>query len=124
MQSKMFRLFNRFLFIGLTLWFAGDRTSAAAEKEPPSARPAKSESWCVIYLGGQRIGYHQSVEETLVQDGTAIVKTSIVSSMTFKRFGQSTVIRTLQTSEETVDGHLRRLRYEVENPPASPKITT
>ena len=102
--------------------FADDRPASQPLK--PASKPVKEETWNVIYLGGQRIGHQQSAIETVLQNGTPIVKTSTVTNMTIKRFNQSMVIRQLLTTEETQDGDLRRFRFEMANPPAAPQVTS
>ena len=92
-------------------------------QEPEPAAPAKEESWQVIYLSGQRIGFAHSVTETIKQDGRNVVRTSSDSHMTIKRFGQSLVMKQTVTTEESVKGDLFSFRYEMANPPASSTST-
>ena len=73
----------------------------AVAQEPKAAAPAKEESWQVIYLSGQRIGFAHSVTEAVKQDGRDVVRTSSDSHMTIKRFGQSLVMKqTVATTGE------------------------
>ncbi|WP_010588103.1 transglutaminase-like domain-containing protein [Schlesneria paludicola] len=92
--------------------------------EQNEKKPAREETWNVIYLSGHRIGYGQSVVENLQQDGVAIVRTSAKVHMRLKRFDQTLVINQLQMTEETAAGELRMFRLEETNPPAKPKITS
>ncbi len=93
-------------------------------EEPSTKLPQKEESWQVIYLGGQRIGYSRSIVETVQQDGTPIVKTSSIANMLFKRFGQSLEMKQTLTTEETPSGDLLRFRFEMANPPAMTSATS
>lgn len=93
-------------------------------EEADASLPPKEDSWHVIYLAGQRIGFSHSTLETVQQDGMPVVKTTSVTSMTIKRFGQSLQMKQELTTEETLDGDLRRFRYEAANPPAMPSITS
>jgi hypothetical protein len=87
-------------------------------------QPAREETWQVIYLSGQRIGYSRSVIENVSQDGGTIVKTSSISNMSFKRFGQTLIMKQSLSTEETTEGDLRRFRFETANPPAMTAVTT
>lgn len=101
----------------------GSSIQSTAFAQTPSAKlPAKEESWYVVYLSGQRIGYQQSIVETVSDNGSPIVKTSSVNHMSIKRFGQALVMRQLLTTRETVDGNLLSFRYEMSNPPAATQI--
>jgi len=107
--------------IALGLVFYSTTTWA---KEPAAKSPAREEAWNVIYLSGTRIGFSQSIVETVEQNGTSIVKTFNVSNMKIKRFGQTLVLKQTLSTEETVDGELRQFRYEQANPPATTSITS
>ncbi|MBC8114071.1 MAG: transglutaminase domain-containing protein [Candidatus Saccharimonas sp.] len=95
----------------------------AVAQEPKPAAPAKEESWQVIYLSGQRIGFAHSVTETIKQDGRDVVRSSSDSHMTIKRFGQSLVMKQTVATEESTEGDLFTFRYEMANPPASSTST-
>ncbi len=88
-----------------------------------AAKVEKSDSWQVIYLSGQRIGYAHSSTEPFEQDGQEMVRSTTVANMTIKRFGQSLVMKTTLITEETFDGELRKFSYESANPPASSTST-
>jgi uncharacterized cupredoxin-like copper-binding protein len=84
----------------------------------------KEETWQVIYLSGQRIGYSHNLIESITQQGTEIVRTSSVSNMTIKRFGQSLVMKQTITTDETPTGDMLKFNYEMANPPAASTLTT
>ena len=86
--------------------------------------PAKEDTWHVIYLSGQRIGFSHSTLETIDQDGEVIVKTSSVTHMTIKRFNQTLQMGQTLSTEETLAGDLRRFRFEMSNPPAMSSVTS
>lgn len=92
--------------------------------DPAGKLPEREESWAVIYLSGQRIGYIQSSVETVQQGNARIVKTSMLSNMTIKRFGQELKLNQSLTTEETPEGDLLQFRFELNNPPAAPTITS
>ena len=97
--------------------------SSFAQDLPAKALP-KEETWQVIYLAGQRIGYSRSTVETVGSDESAIVKTTSDTFMTIKRFGQTLVMKQALTTEETPAGELRRFRFEMANPPAMSSVTS
>lgn len=92
--------------------------------EPTSKSPVREESWNVIYLSGQRIGYSQSIIETIDQGGTPVVKTTAQTHMTIKRFKESLVLKQSLTMEESINGDMRRFRFEQANPPAASTVMT
>ena len=83
-----------------------------------AAEAEKGESWQVIYLGGQRIGYSHSLIESFERDGKSLIRTSSTTSMTFKRIGDKLVMKQILTTEETLDGQLLKFHFELSNPPA------
>lgn len=93
--------------------------AAAAETQAP----VKEDTWQVIMLSGQRIGYAHLLIEPVEQDGQTIVRTSTLAHMTIRRFGQSLVMKQTLTTEETINGDLLRFRFEMANPPASSTST-
>ena len=108
----------------LTISFAiGLLPSSFAQDSQAKASP-KEETWQVIYLAGQRIGYSRSTVETIGSNESAIVKTTSDTFMTIKRFGQTLVMKQALTTEETATGELQRFRFEMANPPAMSSITS
>jgi hypothetical protein len=83
-----------------------------------TAKVEREESWQVIYLNGQRVGYARMLTDPRERDGKPIVHTAAETHMTIKRFGQTLNMSTLGTSEETVDGDLLDFTFEMKNPPA------
>lgn len=89
-----------------------------------SSKIEREENWQSIYLSGQRIGYSHTIVEPVEQNGKIIVRTTSVSNMTIKRFGQSLVMKQNVTTEETTDGDMLNFLYETANPPAQTTSTT
>ena len=110
--------------LGFSLAFHLLSGSLSFAQETPPKVMTKEETWQVIYLAGQRIGYSRSTVETVGSDESAIVKTTSDTFMTIKRFGQSIVMKQALTTEETPSGELRRFRFEMANPPAMSSITS
>lgn len=88
-----------------------------------AAKVEKADSWQVIFLSGQRIGYAHSSTEPFEHGGKEMVRSTTIANMTIKRFGQSLVMRTTLITEETIDGDLLKFSYESANPPASSTST-
>ena len=109
---------------GLFLVFSFFFETFSFAQESPTKAPPKEETWQVIYLAGQRIGYTRSTVETVGTDASAIVKTTSDTFMTIKRFGQTLVMKQALTTEETLAGDLRRFRFEMANPPAMSSVTS
>ena len=110
--------------LGISLVFICSFESSSFGQESPTKAPPKEETWQVIYLAGQRIGYTRSTVETVGSDASAIVKTTSDTFMTIKRFGQTLVMKQALTTEETPAGDLRRFRFEMATPPAMSSVTS
>lgn len=87
-----------------------------------SAADATSESWHVVYIGNQRVGYEVSRDRSELPDKKKILINDLESHMTLKRFGQALSMSTTTRTEESESGELLRFTVEMKNPPA--QITT
>lgn len=81
------------------------------------------ESWQVINLSGQRVGYGRVSMRKVTRDGKTLYLTENSQRMTIKRFGQSLTIETISRTEETEDGSLLNYEFEMNNPPRSSSRT-
>jgi hypothetical protein len=117
----------------------------AAESQPAAKAPAKStgskdadkspeiavkssksddeETWQVILLDEQRIGWSRTSTKTLRRDGKSILRTSNDVAMKFRRFGQHIDMQKTLTTEETPEGDLLSYTMELRNPPAATTTT-
>lgn len=78
---------------------------------------ANEESWNVIYLNEQRIGYGRVVVHEEKRDRQTIVKSDVEEHLSIRRFGQELKISVKTHTEETKDGELLSYSYEMTNPP-------
>ncbi|MBM79793.1 MAG: hypothetical protein CMJ78_04280 [Planctomycetaceae bacterium] len=99
----------------MQLWLA---TASADEKKTQD-----EDSWQVIYIGKDRVGYARTVQRETEVDGQTLIVMNSESHMTLKRFGQTIrFIQVLQTTE-TKDGDWLSFVSEMRNPPAKPNRT-
>jgi len=77
------------------------------------------ESWQVINLSGQRVGYGRISTREIDRAGQKVFVTDHVERLTIKRFGQSLRIETSVRTEETAAGELLKYEFVMKNPPAS-----
>jgi hypothetical protein len=96
---------------------------ATAAEQSVATKVEREESWQVIYISGQRVGFSHTLVEPVDQDGKTVVHTSNITKMTIKRFGQSLVMKTTLTTDETLDGDMLRFSFEMANPPATSTST-
>lgn len=94
----------------------------------PAVRAAEGdgkadESWQVINLSGQRVGYGRVSMRKIERDGKTLYRTENSQQLTIKRFGQSLTIETISRTEETEDGQLLNYEFEMNNPPKSSSKT-
>lgn len=76
------------------------------------------ESWQVIHLSGQRIGYGRVVIRKVERDGDTIYVTDSEEHLSIRRFGQQLRIQVKTHTEESADGQLQSFTFEMKNPPA------
>jgi hypothetical protein len=81
------------------------------------------ESWQVINLSGQRVGYGRVSTREIKRDGKTIFVTEHSERLTIKRFGQTLSIETKTRTEETAEGVLLNYEFVMNNPPASSSKT-
>lgn len=121
--------FRRLVLMALVLWvsrgqyptlFAQAPVIQPGNRAPQAAKdPNAHENWEVIYLGGKRIGYsHAKTRQTEYQGKPAIATTSD-TQLTFKRLGDTTLIKTHQEVVEKPSGELLSYVFEMRNPPKS-----
>lgn len=80
--------------------------------------PDFEESWSVIHMSGQRVGYARSSVRKVQRDGQTIYLAAHEEHITMRRFGQEIRIISKTKTEETEDGQLLGYTFEMENPPA------
>jgi hypothetical protein len=98
--------------------------------QQPEIRPGKAadpkiqdryahEAWEVIYLGENRIGYAHAKTRTTEHNGQPAITTTSDMHLTFKRLGDTTIIKTHQEVTESLTGELLAFEFEMRNPPKS-----
>ena len=93
--------------------------SQFARAEDKTAKGKEDESWNVIYMAGQRVGYGRAVSREEERDGRTVYITTMEEHITIRRFGQAIQIHSTSTTEEAEDGRLLSYAFEMRNPPAS-----
>lgn len=89
--------------------------------QQPTAR--QDDSWQIIFIGDQRIGYTREYERKVSVDEQSLIRTVSDTSMTIKRFGQTLKIQTILTTDETERGKMVSFTYQMNNPPADSTTT-
>ena len=94
-----------------------------AQSSVKTSAAVAEESWQVIHIGGQRVGYQYSRERVELRDKKKIVITVNDSRTTLKRFGQELKMSSSLRIEEAESGELLRFSFEVKNPPIQDSLT-
>jgi len=102
------------LVVALLLTAIASQSALAAD----AAAPDVEESWTVIYMSGQRVGYGRATVRKEQRDRQTIYLASHEEHVTMRRFGQEIRMISRTKTEETEDGSLLRYTFEMENPPA------
>lgn len=89
-----------------------------AAEEAAKAKPTR-ESWQIIQLGEDRIGYAHSTAAPAERDGKKVIRSVSETNLTIKRFGQTLKMSTQSVFEETPEGELLSFSHVTENPPVS-----
>lgn len=106
------------------VWLAIANPLSADENQKPAQRNIeREESWQVVLISGQRVGYGRSLTEPVERDGEQLIHSVVETHLTIKRFGQSLRMVTTLEAEETLDGSLRQFTFEMANPPKGPTRT-
>ena len=93
---------------------------AVAQEAPRKAKIEAEESWQVIEMLGQRIGYGHTVVKPIEEDGQTVIRTDSDVHIAMKRFGQKLVMKVSIGTRETVAGDVLSFEYVTQNPPAAP----
>jgi len=98
--------------------YAQRQTSRTQTTGEQSIKNAKQDSWQVIFIGEQRIGYvREKVREILV-DGKTVIRSTSDTHMTLKRLGQTLRMQMIFTTDEAETGRMLSFEFEQRNPPA------
>lgn len=112
--SHRFPRFRRAPFAAVVLGCLalGGLSAHAGEKD-------RRDSWQIILLGEDRIGYAHSSSQRVERGGRTIIHSISDTRLTLKRFGQTLKMTVWSEFEETSDGELLSFVHVTENPPAS-----
>ena len=91
--------------------------SSSIESSAADAKEA-DESWQVIHLAGQRIGYGRVVIREVTRGRETVYLTDTEEHVSIRRFGQQLRIQSKTHTEESADGQLLSYNFEMKNPPA------
>lgn len=121
--------FRQILLTVLVLWvlqgdnsrlFAQSTVIQPGKRNAPEAKdPHTHENWEVIFLGDNRIGYSHAKTRQIEHEGHPAISTTSDTQLTFKRLGDTTVIKTHQEVIEKPSGELLSYVFEMRNPPKS-----
>ncbi len=84
----------------------------------PLAAAESPETWQVIYVSGQRIGYGRKSSTKEVRKDVTVIVTNTEQHLAIRRFGQELKIAMSSRYEETESGQLLGFTSELKNPPA------
>ncbi len=93
---------------------------SAPARAADDSRDDVEESWSVIYMSGQRVGYGRSSVRKEQRGRQTVYLAAHEEHITMRRFGQEIKMISRTKTEETEDGHLLRYTFDMENPPAQP----
>lgn len=79
-----------------------------------------AETWSVITIAGQRVGYSREWQTTREKNGQPIHVSSLEDVMSISRFQQKLEMRSYIEVEETPEGALLEFRFEMLTPPSAP----
>lgn len=103
------------------LWLTlsiGSRRDLFADEKPAAAAGDFEESWQVVYINQNRVGYGRSTVSREQRDGRDLVNTHYELSLVITRLGQTIKIKMTTQTNETVAGEIRDFVFELEAPPA------
>ncbi len=122
-MSKSLKFTHFWQFLAGCLLIAGSVRSLAAADPAALPIPEAEETWQVIYLAGQRVGYARIFVQPVKEEGQTLVRTEAETFLTIQRFGQTLKMSTSLTTDETPAGDLAKFTFEMQNPPASSTTT-
>ena len=92
-------------------------TLATLVRADEATGDSDEESWNVIYLNNQRVGYGRVVVREEKRSRDTILQSDVEEHLSIRRFGQELKISVKTHTEETKDGKLLSYSYEMTNPP-------
>lgn len=96
----------------------------ACSAEANVSRNRVHETWEIIFIGQNRIGYSNTTIDKVTLNSSSYLETSRVTFLKIKRFGQDLQMTSSIRTKESDTGELMEFDYEVKNPPAKPTSMT
>ena len=98
--------------------YAQGKTSQTQTTEEQSSKDVTEDTWQIIFIGEQRIGYTRDQVRKISLNGKTVIRSTSDTHMTLKRFGQTLRMQTIFTTDETETGRMLSFEFEMRNPPA------
>ena len=98
--------------------YAQGQTSQVQTTKDRSTKDAAEDSWQIIFIGKQRIGYVWDQVRKVSVNGKTVIRSTSDTHMTLKRFGQTLRMQMIFTTDETETGRMLSFEFELRNPPA------
>ena len=118
--TRMFSL----LLAGVLSVLSEVPVQAAPQETPSGLAKLPPETWQVLYVDDQRLGYSRTLHAWVEFDGGKAIRTDTELRLTLKRFGQTIRMHFSQTTHEAPDGRLLAFQSTLQNPPAGSVRTT
>jgi hypothetical protein len=100
------------------------RVGAASDETDGESKPKFEQSWQVLMIAGDRIGYAHATSRERRQEGETVFESDSLTYMKIVRFGQTLEMKQSMHLVETSDGKLLRFTTVADNPPDSRVATT
>ncbi|RLS54769.1 MAG: hypothetical protein DWH91_11050 [Planctomycetota bacterium] len=106
------------VLLGMVVWgavFASGWGLSTVRADEPKVE----NTWQVIQMQGQRVGYVHATTKTEERDGKKVIVSDVFTRMSIRRFGVALTTDVIQKTEETEEGQLLSVYSLQDNPPFS-----
>ena len=112
---------TQFRLVLAVLALATLKTTAFGQAKSLEAKP--TESWAIIMLGENRVGYSRTKVTPYSEGRRRMIRSTEETRLKVKRFGQTIQMMTRMATVEEENGILKSFEMQVTNPPAEPSTT-